>query len=165
MTEFAIAIRRELDGLEAELRADPRHEKIRHLRELLALYEAAGHAQKITPEPKRAFRPKPTAGAATKAAAMLQAITELLQARVQVHRQNILEHLQERGIMGGEKRPMGHLAAFLSDHRDLFMPDGKGNFRLRSAPTAPPGNGLFENDTGRSAEEPAGYEFRGEVSG
>ncbi len=58
-------------------------------------------------------------------------ISELLAAKAQVHRSAILEYLNAVGIMGGEKNPTGHLAAFMSDRRHLYTSDGKGNFRLK----------------------------------
>lgn len=88
---------------------------------------------------------------------MLRAIDDLLSANGQVHRSKILEGLQSRGIMGGEKNPMAHLAAFLSDHKDRFESDGKGNFQRREH--SPLAGSLFENDPGQSLSGPAGVEI------
>jgi hypothetical protein len=67
----------------------------------------------------------------SKRSQMNQEITNLLTLRGTVHRSHILEHLISRGLMGLEKSPMAHLAAFLSSNRDKFEYDGSSNFRLR----------------------------------
>jgi hypothetical protein len=149
--ELISAARRELANLKDQVKGDPRYIKIQRLEELLAVYLSA-------PSAEHKPAPRPTTGAATKAAAISDAITGLLQ-NGPVHRSEILAHLVERDIMGHEKRPMKHLASFLSAHREQFESDGAGNFRLRSAPPTSRGNGLFESDTGRSPEEPAGHEI------
>lgn len=65
-------------------------------------------------------------------AAMLKAeVTDLLNARGTEHRQKILDHLVAKGLMGHEKTPLASLAAYLSDNKDVFMADGRGNFSLR----------------------------------
>ena len=61
---------------------------------------------------------------------MVQAIQSLLSLRGTVHRKEILTHLQNAGLMGHERDPMAHLAAFLSGERDKFVSDGRGNFTL-----------------------------------
>jgi len=135
MDNFVITAQHELDRLEAELRADPRHEKIKRLRELLAMYEPSPVARPImrrSPPTPTPFAAKPTAGESTKTKAMEVAITALLANKVQVHRAAILQHLAIAGIMGHEKKPMASLAAFLSDRKHLYGSDGKGNFRMQS---------------------------------
>jgi hypothetical protein len=62
--------------------------------------------------------------------------SDLLAVKIEVHRSAILGHLTSAGIMGGEKNPVSHLASFMSDHRHLYVSDGKGNFRLRSETAA-----------------------------
>jgi hypothetical protein len=37
----------------------------------------------------------------------------------------------ELGLVGQEKNPMVSLAAYLSDWKDTFASDGKGNFSLK----------------------------------
>ena len=58
-------------------------------------------------------------------------ITALLQQRGTIHRKEILSHLTAAGLMGHEKDPMASLAAYLSDWRDSFDPDGGGNWSLK----------------------------------
>ena len=67
----------------------------------------------------------------TKATLLKAEITHLLDVRGTEHRQKVLEHLVSKGLMGHEKNPMANLAAFLSDNKDLFATDGRGNFSLR----------------------------------
>ena len=132
MDNFIAMAQRELEQLEAEVRADPRHEKIRRLRELLAVYEPPQLGEAHYPRPAvQPFVPKPTAGAPSKAKAMEAAIGGLLREKGHVHRSVILKHLIDREIMGHEKSPMTRLAIFLSARRHLYASDGKGNFRLK----------------------------------
>jgi hypothetical protein len=136
MSDFTNAMRRELNDLEEALRADPRHEKIKRLRELLTFYEPSQTAHLTRRPPVHAtnrFAPKPTGGAPSKTKAMEVAIATLLTAKVQAHRTAILQHLVDAGIMGHEKNPTAHLAAFMSDRRHLYESDGKGNFHLRAS--------------------------------
>ena len=56
-----------------------------------------------------------------------------------MHRKVLLENLVQKGIMGTERNSSPDLAAFLSEHRDRYAPDGRGNFsrivwRLTSRP-------------------------------
>ena len=56
-----------------------------------------------------------------------------------MHRKVLLEHLVNKGIMGTERNSLPYLAAFLSEHRTKYAPDGRGNFSLiRPAPHEPP---------------------------
>jgi hypothetical protein len=67
---------------------------------------------------------------------MIQAIENLLSLRGSAHRKEILTHLQNAGLMGHERDPMAHLAAFLSGERDRFASDGRGNFTLKTSSVA-----------------------------
>jgi hypothetical protein len=67
---------------------------------------------------------------------MIQTIEGLLSLRGSVHRKEILTHLQNAGLMGHERNPMAHLAAFLSGERDKFASDGRGNFTLKTSSVA-----------------------------
>lgn len=130
MSELVDALRRELARLEAELRADPRSIKIAHIKELLTAYEKERptSAPESTPTPERQH-PRTNGSGMTKAAMMEESIVGLLR-NGQMHRGRILDHLKSLGIMGHEKNPMNDLAGFLSAHRDRFVSDGNGNFRL-----------------------------------
>lgn len=76
-------------------------------------------------------------------------VSDLLNARGTEHRQKILDHLVGKGLMGHEKDPLASLAAYLSNYKDVFMADGRGNFSLRrdsqrEPPPAPEGAGSAE---------------------
>lgn len=58
-------------------------------------------------------------------------VSELLGERGLLHRNDILSVLIAENIMGSEKSPLASLAAYLSEFKELFLPDGRGNFRLR----------------------------------
>jgi hypothetical protein len=139
MSELVATLRQELSMLEAELRADPRSIKIAHIRELIAVYEREGPAiqekgtREPVPESEPARQPEPAhinGSGKTKASLMEETIAQMLLRNGQMHRSLILDHLTSLGIMGHEKKPMEELAVFLSTHRDRFVSDGKGNFRL-----------------------------------
>ena len=71
-------------------------------------------------------------------------VDALLSENGTLHRSDILNVLLAKGVMGTEKDPMAHLAAFLSDSRDKFQSDGKGNFSLRQQgqPELPPADSM-----------------------
>jgi hypothetical protein len=130
MDKIVQTLRLELAELEAELEA--RHQKIRRIKDLLALYEKPAGDQssgKDAQSPKRNGSATPSSNL-TKNERMEETIFNLLVASGEMHRRAIVDHLTAQGIMGGEKNPVGHLAAFLSARRDLFISDGRGNFRL-----------------------------------
>ena len=130
MDKIVQTLRLELVELEAELKA--RQQKIERIKELLALYETPagqqqlGNAALVAKGNGRAIPP----GNLTKNKRIEDGILVILRANGEMHRKTILEYLTAQGIMGGEKNPIGHLAAFLSARRDLFVSDGRGNFRL-----------------------------------
>src|SRR5436190_17823031 len=130
MHKIVQTLRLELAELEAGLQA--RQQKIQRIKELLALYEAPSGQQptgNVAPGAKGNGRVMPPANL-TKNEKMEDGILVILRANGEMHRKTILEYLTAQGIMGGEKNPIGHLAAFLSARRDLFVSDGRGNFRL-----------------------------------
>jgi hypothetical protein len=149
-TKVVQSLHRELEELDTELRADPRYQKIHHIRELLALYgspthQASGPRSSTTSSGRtngHANRPMNS-----KNAKMEQRIDELLAQHGELHRSKILEDLVAQGLMGHEKNIMAHLASFLSDRRDRYVSDGRGNFRLRTESAS-------QNDSAGS-EEPA----------
>jgi hypothetical protein len=139
MSELIGALERERVQLET---------KLRHVNELLGLYTA---------EPLPSQKPRangearvPHRRVSSKNVAMEREITNLLKEKVQLHRAMILDHLNAKGIMGGEKNQMSHLASYLSDHRHLYASDGRGNFRL-----AGQGAHEGEHESGRPLSEPA----------
>lgn len=90
--------------------------------------------------PTKPRTPEPGVRVATKADRMDQEATALLTMRGTVHRKEILAHLIEKEIMGSEKDPLAHLAAFLSDRKERYESDGKGNFKLRRPISKHPAN-------------------------
>jgi hypothetical protein len=130
MDKIVQTLRLELAELEAELQA--RQQKIQHIKELLALYEMPTGQQQpgnVTPGAKGNGREMPP-GNLTKNERMEEGVLYILRANGEMHRRAIVDYLTAQRIMGGEKNPVGHLAAFLSLRRDLFVSDGHGNFRL-----------------------------------
>lgn len=75
---------------------------------------------------------------ASKASLVRQAVADHLRTVGQVHRQEILNVLVEKGLMGYEKVPLASLAAYLSENKDIFEADGRGNFSLRIAASPEP---------------------------
>jgi len=134
-TKTIESLHRELAELDAELQADPRYQKIHHIRELLTLYGA--------PRSDSATNPRPSASSSSvnghanrsamssKNAKMEYRIDEILSEHGVLHRKAILDDLVAQGLMGNEKNMMAHLASFLSDRRNRYASDGRGNFQLR----------------------------------
>ena len=136
-------------------------EKAAQIRILLGMLEAEAqaHANDMIATVPEAPRPPvvakvstPDAGRAggSKADRMEAEVRALLAMRGTAHRKEILAHLIEKEIMGHEKAPLAHLAAFLSTNRDSFESDGKGNFKLRRVTFEGPGN-----KNGEELNEPA----------
>jgi hypothetical protein len=103
---------------------------------LLAMLDAEAKAKveaetPTVPLPPAPKPPPPEGKVAPKNQRMEEEITALLSLRGTVHRLHILQHLIEKELMGHEKQPLAHLAAFLSGNKDKFASDGKGNFSLR----------------------------------
>jgi len=124
MIAIVSALKAEITQLEDELYNDLRYRKLTRLRAALAEYEPANRdlqAQTITP---------PNLILQTKGDRIKAAITALLQQRGTVHRKEILSHLIAQGLLGHEKDPMASLAAYFSSWRDIFEPDGAGNWSL-----------------------------------
>jgi hypothetical protein len=129
-TNFVPALKAEIAELEDELRRDPRHRKLARLRETLAEYDPASkgiNVQLATGSLGIATGP---ATLQTKGDRIKAEIMTLLQQRGALHRKEILNHLEAVGLMGNEKDPMASLAAYFSGWRDIFKPDGAGNWSL-----------------------------------
>jgi hypothetical protein len=139
MEKIVQTLHSELEALESErqvlnLKVRTLDLKIQGIKNLLAVYEpptaqSAQPSENTTSTEKPNGHGKPPANS-TKNDRLENAIVELLRANGQMHRQAILDYLNAQGIMGGEKNPIAHLAAFLSSRRKLFISDGRGNFRL-----------------------------------
>jgi hypothetical protein len=136
---FIAALKAEIEQLEAEIRDDPRHRKLQRLRETLAEYEPRGMVHQDQPIPVNGSAAV-VAGALgrTKESRMKAALTQLLKDHGPQHRKVLLEHLQRQGLMANEKNPMANFAAYLSNWKDIFEPDGKGVWRLRESRESAP---------------------------
>ena len=130
-TNIVSALKAEISELQDELRNDPRHRKLVRLRAALAEYESPNTV--LQPEPIKSLESSgtPTVTFETKGDKIKAEITALLQQRGTVHRKEILNHLIAFGLMGHEKDPMASLAAYFSGWRDIFEPDGAGNWSLK----------------------------------
>jgi hypothetical protein len=139
-------------------------DKVERLKGLLAVYEAeatADHPNPPTPSADTNAKTlaEPVDGlvwrASTKKARMCSEVDELLTLHGTMHRKAILGHLFEKGIMGTEKNPLAHLAAFLSDNREKYAPDGRGNFSLRPHEPPPAPGGVGSAGVGDAASNSA----------
>jgi len=160
MTDLVRAIRQELASIETDMgkltaeaeklnaKLREKGEKAEKLKAVLLLYEddgAEGDADGQRPlfvsgqVVRLSSRPLLSSAAIvgvsstphmSKAAMVKAAVIQLLHEKGTEHRQKILGYLVERGLMGNEKNPMASLAAYLSENKELFSPDGKGNFSL-----------------------------------
>lgn len=134
MNAIVDALRSELASLEAELRSDPRYVKAGKVRELISLYSGS------EPKPAQSLERKPVASPGTRENTKRYQVKSLVwktlaeQGRP-VHRTLLLDRLKAAGLMGSEKDPMASLAAYLSEWREEFQADGRGNFTLASAKT------------------------------
>jgi len=140
-SNFVSSLKAEITELEAELRDDPRQRKLARLRAALAEYEpvAMTLASGSSSGGGGSFGLSASGGSSsfvasttmrTKGDKIKAEITALLQQRAAVHRKEILSHLTTVGLMGHEKDPMASLAAYFSGWRDIFGPDGRGNWSL-----------------------------------
>jgi hypothetical protein len=140
-----------LESVIAQAQADLRvaKEKAEHINGLLTLYSPVEDLQPIRSTLNGnhpSARQSPLPDRQTKAARMRNHIHSLLLISGSMHRAAILDELKKEGLMGNEKSPMASLAAFLSDNRVYFEPDGRGNFMLRRESTgdSPPDGSLGE---------------------
>ena len=151
MRELIENLRAERRQLHDELAADPRHQKIKAIDELLALYAGNEHADAPVVNQAQTIRDSPsrvptasTASRLTKAEQIKRMISEYLGSKGNAHRSEILKSLQTAGLMADGGDQMGALAAYLSKWRDDFASDGRGNFSLirpvRGIPTDLPRN-------------------------
>jgi hypothetical protein len=174
MSDIRQALRSELEStaanvqvLEAQISSTQERlrveiDKVDRIKGLLLIYEAEAEAAKPTvpPPPLTTTPTTPPSVRGTvprrisKKTRMEHEVAALLALRGSVHRNHILEHLSKSGIMGTEKNPLAHLAAFLSDHKAQFVSDGRGVFSLR--PSAPQQTASVpQDDQQRSPKEAA----------
>jgi hypothetical protein len=66
----------------------------------------------------------------TKADQMWTAIRDFLKSRGIAHRQEILDHLVSLGLMSNSPKPMGTLAAYMSERKQLLVKHGEGRWSL-----------------------------------
>ena len=129
MSGLVAALHQELQTLEAELAADPRYRKLAKIRELLAIYDV--------PKPTQLpHRNEPMAPVSTEPATKSDRVRVETRAFIErsggvAHRQEILGHLLQLGLMGKERSPMASLAAYLSEMKE-FMSAGGGRWTIRA---------------------------------
>ncbi len=142
-----IVIEAEIPDLEAEAsqaqsRLRRSLEKADKIKGVIALYadENVGAPQPQLFEPPLPSQESPPQAAEpikqaeqekSKALRVKEGVVELLGLRGTEHRSKILERLIEKRLMGTERNPLASLASYLSDNKDVFVTDGRGNFSLR----------------------------------
>jgi hypothetical protein len=120
MPNIVPSLRQELAALDAELRADPRYRKIERIRALLSEYgDEEPQAASVAHQPPANLWRRRSAPSDSKKERVRAVIRETLAAEGSAHRSALLKTLMDRGIMGQEKDPMGSLAAYLSDFKDV----------------------------------------------
>jgi hypothetical protein len=153
---------RENEVLQAQERLKRACDKVEHLEALVPVYEADAPAAvelaelPLPPAPEargalragveQQFLHTPPAAIQSKKSAMESEIDTLLILHGTAPRKAILDHLVGRQIMGREADPLRSLSVFLANHKDRYVSDGKGNYRLRQnghsqPPPAPNGAG------------------------
>ncbi len=179
MTEIVSTLRRELVAIEADVakletetsklqaRLRLALDKAEKVKAVLAIYAGEDTSEQqprlfaplsmgstVTADAVRTVSSAGTSGK-SKAFQIKAEVSDLLNARGTEHRQKILDHLVGKGLMGHEKDPLASLAAYLSNYKDVFMADGRGNFSLRRGshrepPPAPEGAGSAEAEGAKS---------------
>ncbi len=122
MTDIRDALKDELDALEQELQDDPRFLKIKHLQQLLALYD--GTAPK-TPRPARARRK----GSAGREAALRHAADFIRDSDGPMRTADILAYLELHNVIIDGQAPVSNLSAMLSRSED-FISHGRAGWTL-----------------------------------
>jgi hypothetical protein len=137
--DFTTALERELQRLNDELRQDPRFRRMSQIQTLLADYRngasksAAAAETVVSPQPAPVRTGRRRRVHLSKAASVRSAVKSFLLDKGTVHRSEILKYLMQQQLMGHEKNPMASLAAYLSDWKNMFQPDGRGNFTLKKS--------------------------------
>jgi hypothetical protein len=109
-------------------------DKIAQIQILLRMLEAEASIDNVHTVPRASAQfagPEALEKKPTKSDRMETEVASLLSLRGPTHRKDIAAHLIDKEIMGHEKDPLAHLAAFLSSKKDLFESDGRGVFTLR----------------------------------
>ncbi len=162
MSELITALRQEQKALEAELSTDPRYRKLAKIRELLAIYEVGTPVPFVAPQPAAGL---PDSNEAPSKADRVRAEAKAFIERSggTAHRQAILDHLIELGVMGRERSPIASFAAYLTEMEE-FVGVGGGRWAVRSGvdtPKKPPRKLIYEHipgsDSARIVEFTAGY--------
>lgn len=138
------ALLSEFGEVSADLRKnpDPRQVKLDKIAALLTTYgvtppnamsvAVATNNGNVMVNPPFVQPPAADAKPTTKRERVRAALSEFLKQRGLAHRNTILDYLVDAGVMGHEKDPLQSLASYLSESKDLFAFDGKGNWYLRS---------------------------------
>ena len=132
MTDLIVALRSELQSLEAALAADPRYRKLEKICELLAIYDSASQLKSQDVVAISIPAPISTIDSATKVDRVRTETREFIErSGGMAHRRDILDHLMQVGIMGKERSPMASFAAYLSEMNE-FMSVGGGKWQIRN---------------------------------
>ena len=126
VAEFIEALKAEIADLEGQLAADPRHRKIKALRDTLELY----HVGAITPRQRSAAASGSRPFASGASAEIANTVEVILSGRRDpTPTRFILEKLAERGVVVGGSRPMNSLSSILSKS-ELFVPHGRSGWTI-----------------------------------
>jgi hypothetical protein len=114
---------------------DQLHRQIDLIDKLLASHpQADSHRPAPKPDPVVVGEPKKRANGhvrpESKESVRRRAIVDLLKERGEVHRKVIFDHL---GSLGIAPPSIGQLAPLLANHKELFVTDMRGNYRLAEA--------------------------------
>ena len=131
-SDFLTALQREISDLEAELANDPRYEKLRHLKELSALY--SGSPQSLASGAAR--QSQRSAKAASEALDQaLDLAEELIKGRTEpTPTAEILHWVESRGVVIDGKNPLANLSAKLS-RSPHFKANGRSGWTLEAKTT------------------------------
>jgi len=154
MNDLLKTLRHELADLEAQLRLDPRVEKIERIKALLNSYGAetmpeTASGQTLTPAVTRSIRRhaaksrrRKTSGGNTKDKRVKEVVLAYLAARGPQHRKDILNEVVRAGLMGSEKDPLQGLAIYLSRWKNEIAGLGGGRYQLASTKSSEKKSGL-----------------------
>jgi hypothetical protein len=131
-------LKADIEELEAELANDPRHRRLAKLRDLLEEYElplATVPLKGTVGVTPTAAEVSHKANPLTKEARIRKELANLMRSKgAPVTRNEALEHLKHKKLLGTEKRPMKRLGIYLSfAKRDgIFDNDGSGRWYLKT---------------------------------
>ena len=131
---YTLAIRTQIQALEAEVRKDPRVAAIEHLKAALSILEGAEapHAgAEVMPPRTVAHQPTPPARPDSKIKRTHDAVGRYIDDHGPTHRRILVEMLREAGLMEGVKNPITAFSTSMHTLKVYFVSDGQGTFRRR----------------------------------